>query len=213
MDKVLESLLPTLPPGFVVPGAIILLFLIAWPALREIWTGVIPSYRRYAREKRRLELLKLYYEVEAIKTDHQLSELLPISSDTLRALAQTTRTGLNASDGSQPYEKETTTLSGMRKFGFGALGGLVVSLLPFLLGPGLYRLWTSTEAPRLPITFVFFSLIVNGLFFALVGSVTAWATNSKTPGDALVRGMTVTLVLSLLSSSWTRYLLESYRAT
>jgi hypothetical protein len=167
----------------VLPGAIILLFLVAWPALREIWTGVIPSYRRYGREKRRLELLKLYFEVEAIRKDHELSELQPISSDTLSELIHTTRTGPNVSDGAtRPYGKELTAISRSRQFAFGALGGVVVFLLSTLLTPGLYQIQFggALTGPYL------LGVVVRAMILIQVGGVAAWATNSKTPLDAFI---------------------------
>jgi hypothetical protein len=196
MEKIFESLLPGLPPWLVPPGAIMLLFLIAWPALREIWTGVIPSYRRYAREKRRLELLKLYYEVEAIKKDHQLSELLPISSETLTAIVQTTR---HAADESvRPLEKELVALSHWRKFLFGALGGVTISLFGTLLSRDYFFLPTELN---FDIVFVLLSITLSKLIFmSLVGGVTALATKPKTPPDAFIRGMVVALLILLLLS-------------
>ena len=191
MEKIFESLLPGLPPWLVPPGAIMLLFLIAWPALREIWTGVIPSYRRYARERRRLELLKLYYEVEAIKKDHQLSELLPVSSETLTAIVQTTR---NVPDESaRSHEKELITLSRWRKFLFGALGGATISLFGTVLSQYFFIL--------VQIDFLLLSAMLSKfIFLTLVGGVTALATKPKTPPDAFIRGMAVPLLILLLLS-------------
>jgi hypothetical protein len=192
MEKIFETLLPGLPPWLVPPGAIMLLFLIAWPALREIWTGVIPSYRRYAREKRRLELLKLYYEVEAIKKDHELSELLPISSDTLTAIIQTTRHVADET-AARAHEKELITLSRWRKFLFGALGGATISLFGTVLSQYFFIL--------VQIDFVLLSAMLSKfIFLTLVGGVTALATKPKTPPDAFIRGMAVPLLILLLLS-------------
>ena len=206
MEKLFESLQPGLPPWLVPPGAIILLFLIAWPALREIWTGVIPSYRKYAREKRRLELLKLYYEVEAIKKDHQLSELPPIASDTLTALVQTAR---NVSDASaRPYDKELATISRPRKFLFGALGGAAVFLFGAL--PDFYVGMFGLVGVDVVELVVLTGLISRGVVLILVGGVTALATNPKTPADAFIRGMVAPLLISLLLSFSTWYYLRDY---
>ena len=203
MDKLFELLQPGLPPWLVPPGAIMLLFLIAWPVLREIWTGVIPSYRRYAREKRRLELLKLYYEVEAIKKDHQLSELLPISSDTLTAIVQTTR---HVSDElARPLDKELVSLSRSRRFLFGALGGAAVFLFGTLLS---LQIFFSMEAWSLQPVAVAAGTISRGIILTLVGAVTALATNPKTPRDAFIRGMVVPLLIMLLLSFFNWYLLQ-----
>ena len=65
MDGIFDKILPKLPAWMIVPIAIFWLFLLAWPVLKEIWFSVIPSYRAYTREQRRLELLKLYHEIEA----------------------------------------------------------------------------------------------------------------------------------------------------
>lgn len=194
MEKIFEALLPGLPPWLVPPGAIMLLFLIAWPALREIWTGVIPSYRRYAREKRRLELLKLYYEVEAIKKDHQLSELLPVSSETLTAIVQTTPHVTDES--ARPHEKELITLSRWQKFLFGALGGATIHLVGHLLSPD--RFFTIMQ---LDFDVALLSIVLSKfIFLSLVGGVTALVTKPKAPSDAFIRGMVVPLLISLLLS-------------
>src|SRR5215208_6775233 len=67
MDKLLDVLRPALPSELVIAAALVLLLLLAWPPVREIWQVSIPSHRAYASEKRRLELLKLKLEVEALK--------------------------------------------------------------------------------------------------------------------------------------------------
>jgi hypothetical protein len=203
VEKIFESLLPGLPPWLVPPGAIMLLFLIAWPALREIWTGVIPSYRRYAREKRRLELLKLYYEVEAIKKDHQLSELLPVSSETLTATVQTTRHVADET-AARVHEKELVTLSRWRKFLFGALGGGTISLIGTLLSRDYFFITTQLD---FDLAFILLPAMLSKLIFlSLVGGVTVLATKPKTPPDAFIRGMAVPLLILLLLSFSNWYL-------
>ena len=124
MDKLFEALMPRLPPWLIPPGAIVVLLILAWPVLSEIWIVVIPSYRRYAREKRRLELLKLYYEIEAIKKTNQLSELPLVSADNLTQSARTTRNVVD--EITRPQEKQVAAISNAQKFIFGCFGGAVI---------------------------------------------------------------------------------------
>jgi hypothetical protein len=134
LEGILEALLPKAPSWLLVPGTIILLLLFAWPSLQEIWRGLIPSYRAYAREKRRLDLLKLYYEIEAIKKDHQLVEVPEIQSEALNALLQQLAKPSIVSD---KYHGggEAPGISTSQRLLFGALGGIlvfIVTTFPYL---------------------------------------------------------------------------------
>jgi hypothetical protein len=184
LENLLEALLPKAPPWLLVPGAVILIFLLAWPSLHEIWTILIPSYRVYAREKRRLDLLKLYYELEAIKKDHQLVEVPPAQSEALNAL-------LLAID-RRPPKVEVIGISSSQKLLFGAFGGALMSLisvLPLLeSGPDLTLLTGGAI-----IGLVLRMAIMSGL-----GAVTAWMTKCKSSSDAIIRGAAIPLLIVLV---------------
>lgn len=206
MDKLFEALMPRLPPWLIPPGAIVVLLILAWPVLSEIWIVVIPSYRRYAREKRRLELLKLYYEIEAIKKTNQLSELPLVSADNLTQSARTTRNVVD--EITRPQEKQVAAISNAQKFIFGCFGGAVI--LPISAAVAL-----ATATPQQAVVLMdvlnmsdvklLVSLITSILFGAVLGGVIARITNPKTRGGAFVRGLLVSL-LAVLVFSWAGYL-------
>ena len=197
MDKLFEALMPQLPPWLIPPGAIIVLLILAWPVLSEIWSVAIPSYRRYAREKRRLELLKLYYEIEAIKKTHQLSELPSVSADNLTQSARTTRNAVD--EIARPQEKQVAAISNAQKFIFGCFGGAVI--LPISAAGLLEVLDVLRDSP----VEVLVVLITPILFVAVLGGVIARITNPKTRGGAFVRGLLAPLLAVVLSSSWAHF--------
>jgi hypothetical protein len=57
VDALLKVLVPSLPAWLIAPVAIMVIVIIAWPSVRQIWQDSILFYRLYAREKMRLELL------------------------------------------------------------------------------------------------------------------------------------------------------------
>ena len=198
MDQLVESLLPRLPAWLIPPGTVVLLLLLIWPVLREIWTEVIPSYRKYAREKRRLELLKLYYEVEAITKDHELSKSLPILSDALSALV---RADVPEAVTFQHGKESAVSISRRQAFWMGSLGGLVVFTISAILSIDNYiRLWKG-ELIVTSIKFVVIFTIIKVMIMALIGGVSAWLSNSKRPLEAFVSGTIVPLLLALLLSA------------
>jgi hypothetical protein len=146
VDQLVESLLPRLPAWLIPPGTVVFFLLLIWPVLREIRMGVIPSYRKCAREKRRLELLKLYYEVEAIKKDHELSESLPISSGALSALV---RADVSEAATFRHGKESVVSISRWQAFGMGSLGGFVVFTISTVLSTANYiHLWELRDQLR-----------------------------------------------------------------
>jgi hypothetical protein len=191
-----DSLLLKLPPWLITPAAILALFLLAWPILREIWTEMIPSHRAYAREKRRLEVLKLYYEIQAIKKDHQLGDTPPPSLGQLEPFTRTP-SDVDKTDKLDAYEiKPINHISILRKFSYGSLGGVSVFFISLLVTwPTTLEIWERLT----PIVLI--ALATRGLFLALIGGFTAWITNAKTEVDYVMRGALVPLLIALLLSS------------
>jgi len=74
LDKMLPGLLSPLPAWLVWCLFFVLILLKAWPTIREMFRDALPTYRSYTREKMRLELLKLIYEIEALKKSNQLGD-------------------------------------------------------------------------------------------------------------------------------------------
>jgi hypothetical protein len=185
LEKFLDLILPKTPPWLIVPVAIIVLFLFAWPTLRDIFTESLPSYRKYAREKQRLELLKLYYETEGIRKDHQLDEAVPTGSDDLMSLIRrpVLQVATDKSGGNQDG------LPSARRFAFGCIGGFAVFFISVL------NLSVTIEDAS---SGFFLGLALKGILLALLGGGFAWLSNARTPASAIVFGAIAPFVISLL---------------
>jgi hypothetical protein len=194
LDKLVEMLLPGTPRWLIVPGTVILLILLAWPVLSEIWTGVLPSYRRYTREKRRLELLKTYYEIEAIRKEHDLGEPTPIATDTFKAIVQPS----NAPNGTVATARDDAhiPLSSRQRFGWGAVGSLGVFATTFFIQDFADLSFLNAA--------VFFGLLIRGIVLIFIGGLTAWLSSPNTIADAMVRGAIIPLFLTLLIAGQTQ---------
>jgi hypothetical protein len=187
LDKLVETLLPAAPQWLIVPGTVILLVLLAWPVLSEIWTGVLPSYRRYAREKRRLELLKTYYEIEAIRKEHELGEPTPIATDSFKAIVQPS----NESNGTVTARDDThTRLSSWQRFGWGAVGSTGVFAATFFVQDPTYLESLSLAG--------ILGLLFRAIVLVFIGGLTAWLSRPNTITDAIVRGVIIPLLLTLV---------------
>lgn len=124
MDKIFDLIVPQLPGWSIIPVAAILLLFIAWPTLQAMWREIVPSYRLYTREKMRLELLKLLYEVEVLKKDHQLGDMEPLLPQHFQL-----RTTKDASVRAQ----EKKYLSSSDATLFGAIGGYASGMVTILV--------------------------------------------------------------------------------
>jgi hypothetical protein len=162
--------------------------LLAWPVLSEIWTGVLPSYRRYTREKRRLDLLKTYYEIEAIIKEHELSEPIPIATDTFKAIVQLS----NASNGKVVTARDDihTHLTSWQRFVWGAVGSTGVFAAPFFVQDPIYL---SHLTPGIIIGW-----FLRAMVLIFIGGLTAWLSKPNTITDAIVRGAIIPLLLTLV---------------
>ena len=111
-----------LPPWLAVPVSLLLLFIPLWPTLREGVQELSARNRLYEREKRRLELVKLWHEVEVFGKEKGVEppaeELL---SPNLR------------------LESDEIVITRLKGFLYGAFGSFSVFLVDFLLTPVLSR--------------------------------------------------------------------------
>lgn len=188
LEKFLDLILPKTPPWLIVPLTIIVLLLFAWPTLRDIFTESLPSYRKYAREKQRLELLKLYYETEGIRKDHQLDEAAPAGSDDLMSLIR--RPALQASMNKATSNGDQGSLPNVRRFVFGCVGGFAVFFISTI------NLTVHIEDFS---TIAFFlGLALRGILLTGLGGGFAWLGNARTPASAIIFGAIAPFVVSLL---------------
>jgi hypothetical protein len=190
MDGIFDKILPKLPAWMIVPIAIFWLFLLAWPVLKEIWFSVIPSYRAYTREQRRLELLKLYYEIEAIKKEHALGDLSQIP----QVLTKATSIDLAIQKHHSPEAQlpPSPPLSPRAAFGFGAAGGGMIFVLSIVAVDAV----TITEATSIALI----AVGIRAALLAIIGGFTSWLARPKTPLDAFLRGTLAPAILSMLIS-------------
>lgn len=112
-----QAWLHPLPPLLRWPLVALSIFATAWPSFREISLSAIPWRRRYEQQKMKLELLKLSYEIEALKKDHHL-EALPYESEIATAL----KPEYGAVAAFRPLSRLSTLASG-------GLGGALVNVL------------------------------------------------------------------------------------
>ena len=68
------KLLAGLPIYIVIPLAVVLVLLLQWNNIASILTEVIPKRRFHQNVKKKMELQKLFYEMEAIRKQHDLEK-------------------------------------------------------------------------------------------------------------------------------------------
>ena len=122
MDEALKYLLP-LSPWIGIPLAGAAIFMATWPHIYQ----AIKDFNATSRERQRLEVLKLRYEIEAIKKVNGITQL-----------EEELQRGERLHKVVPPIALEVSlpTDSGLvvwRRLGYGALGGLVPSVYRVLL--------------------------------------------------------------------------------
>jgi hypothetical protein len=177
MEQLFELLRPTLPSWMVAPAIIVLLFLFLWPTLRDIWMEVIPSHRTYTSEKRRLELLKLHLEVQALIKQHQLEGLATL------APPQTTPATL---------PDNVKVLPSRARFLFGGLGGLIAWIISLVFDFPLSEHYSFA---------LLVGFAVSGLVFFFVGGLAAFTMKARSHTDALLYGTIATLIFQVAIST------------
>ena len=108
----LAKILPTLPSWISLPIICLTIVVTLWPKLLQFWKDLSSSQRTHDSEKKRLELLKLKYEIEAIKKQVGLENL---ADDT--GIVNT-----KESDESRFNQKKKLLESFGMRFSYGALG-------------------------------------------------------------------------------------------
>ena len=175
MDEFFKALALTLPTWATSPVAAFVLFLFIWPRIKQIWYDVMPSHRAYQREKMRLELLKLDYEIAAIKKKNGLP--------TLRLPA--------AAKEHKKSRQKKATLSLIGGLIFGALGGMCVVFLRFA---------SITGAAEFSNGKFLLGAIVGAVSLVMVSALASWASEPKTRLDAAIRGFAIAALIAVLSS-------------
>lgn len=174
MKEFFEAIVLQLPPWAIWPVAIIGVLVFAVSTLRDMWKELLPSYRVYSREKRRLELLKLHYEVEAIRKEHQLPEPKGVGS-------------------SKSISRRKKSIGWISASMYGGLGGCVMNSIR------LFRVFW--EMPELGSGAYILGLLIGFVTLFTISAVITAVTEPRSKSDAFVRGLAVGAVVVALSSA------------
>ena len=190
MDKLFDAIVPSLPAWSVIPVAVILLFVLGWPAFHAMWKEIVPSYRLYAREKMRLELLKLLYEVEVLKKEHDLRDMESALPLKFRRVARRDTANASAID-KQGY------LPSLEAAGFGMIGGSIVGLANiFIRLSADFQFFLSEHVS--PLFWIGFAVGFGS--FMIMGAVGGYLTRPRTRVDAMLRGAALPLAAMLVTT-------------
>jgi len=138
----------------------------------------------------RLELLKLAYEIEAIKKTNGLTDGGPSVPETIRELAPHAPPAERRIVSQRQIVVQVTKL---QAFGYGCCGGLAVVVVE-LLTVDLFNVFPNATI------LVIVSYLIRVLLMVLLGGFTAMLSKPKTPADAVVRGIVAPLLLALVIS-------------
>lgn len=143
MEEIIKSLMPRIPLRLAIPLAVLVFFLLVWPKFREVIRDLSAELRRYERERRRLELIKLRLEIRGLVKQHQLE------FDEQEVIDRTIVPAGPVEP--EPAQESRKKRSMWGKVGVGALGAvtpsmydlvfsdkLVISAFHFLLGVSIY---------------------------------------------------------------------------
>lgn len=191
MDKLWEALLPSIPAWMLWPIAVVGLVLFLWPRIQSILLDFVPSRRAYRRAKEALELQKLRYEIEAIKREHSIEDLgdelpEPLRRDLEAAEPEAPPTPAEPSPQGGPSSRAKTAISG-------ALGGLLVAVLPFAQG-GLEGLFDASGAYAAG---VLVGVLVRAVLLMALGAVTVHVFRPSSLQQAFLLGAAPGLILQV----------------
>ena len=180
MDKLFDALVPRLPTSLAIPAALVLILLLAWPNIRIIWQDIIPFYRSYSREKMRLELLKLRYEIEAIRKKNKLPDL----EQHAKGLAS-----IRVIDRAHNFILPTPI-----KLAAGAVGGLVISIANIVSSlSDLMDKFTNLGGSEL--IQLFLGFVVASVLVSLIGALAAMISKPTSMQQAFLIGAAAAALL------------------
>jgi hypothetical protein len=176
MGKIIDVLLPQLPASLVIPTALVLILILMWSRLRQIWQDVLPSYRSYSQEKMRLEILKLRYEIEAIKKSHNLKTIEPPKRE-LKTIQRR-----NLGNDTEPVFNRVI---------YGALGGATISIIKLIsvLSTIIANIQTATVYFMAP---TIIGAVVGAITLSLFGAMAAFISGSMSRRQAFLIGVAAT---------------------
>ncbi len=199
MDEILKFL-PTLPIWLSAPIIIGAALIVLSPRVVELMRNLSAWHRAYDREKKRLELLKLHYEIEAIKKNNDLTK-----APTPSFLAgPQTETPTPDTEEEQPLREEQAApapahpvpLNGLQRFAYGAAGAVTTAVLE--LPQGRLELIVAQHSIA--------GLLGYGLATLLMVAVAGLTTylllqKEATPFTCFLTGMAVPLLMKVMLTS------------
>ena len=174
------------PKWLSIPVVILGLLLTIWPKFFQVLRETSLWNRAYELEKKRLELLKLRYEIEVIKKTNELSDIKDVADQEDRVAPI-------------PTPPPVSPMLFRQRFLYGALGAIPALLLPLIVSDLSTNLSSLTSMVLLGYSLrLVFLLCISG-FASAVG-----LRKQATPGKCFLVGLSATLSLSLLMTSTPR---------
>ena len=183
----ITKILPSLPEWISLPIIVVTALVTLWPKIVTVFKDLNRESRAYVSEKQRLELLKLRYEIEAIKKDSELEDITDqYNVESVDIVPEP----------SQPNEtaSETYELNIWGRFWFGVAG----TAAPILLNLILVDIPLSSNDELSFATILGISL--RFIIFALLGGMGSafLAKGNATKQTCFLIGLSISLLLSLL---------------
>ncbi len=188
----ISKLLPSLPEWLLLPIIIVVLIVTLWPTIIQMVQELSSTSRAYAREKQRLELLKLRYEIEAIKKEKDLERI-----DEEKLFPNSEQPALTAEVREELSSGEQLTFRW--RFAYGAAG----SLLPIFLNILLTDIQVVSEIGMAYVLGMVFRLII----FAVVSGIGSafLAKGNANKQMCFLMGLSISLLFSLLLTVTAQY--------
>lgn len=156
--------LTNLPLWFALPVVITTLIVTLWPKVFQIILDLSVNSRLFQKEKRCLELLKLRYEIEAIKKTNNLSDL---NDEYLSS----TLNHHNEKKKDTPKKKDffSQPLMLWQRICFGGIGGIIPILFRYIV----LNLRSFFKVDFNPLSIDFIGIFIGFLIFFSIGGIGA----------------------------------------
>ena len=177
----ITKLLPSLPEWISLPIILMVIIVTLWPKILLIIKDLNSSSRVHEREKQKLELLKIRYEIEAIRKENGLDEITQEETDEVIFEPDTELS-------------EQQTLSAWLRFGYGVAGSLAPIMVNLLLVD--FPPDSAIELSNANIA----GITIRLLIFALLAGIGAafLAKDHATKQTCFLVGLSISLLFSLL---------------
>lgn len=196
--EVSKTIQTVLPIWVVLPGLIAIWIVTQWPRIRDLLNDVIPSQRAFYREKQRLELLKLKYEIEILRSTNNLENIENSSHDdeALAALEERQESDELPRLSSELQSEAFTLLDVGRRVSLGAFGGFLVQIYTVAIKGSSSSVLALNEVLRMHFGWDFAPLLVVVVLTLLSGVAVYSLTSREATGfRCFALGAVVVVVL------------------